>query len=143
MVPGSKKVANNTPMIFVPGDHDSNRQDGDIATYVNCLTPTGNSTIASAPKTDGYGLYLYLYYVDATVGKAKMRIVATSMAFQEDESEPAHAQKYFDAYEKGSKNYQWLKTVYETAKKEGMWVLHSNHLPCIDMGKNQSFVVVK
>jgi hypothetical protein len=135
----AKVVSNNTPMIFVPGDHDSNRQDGDIATYSNCLTPTGGDTITSAPQTDGYGLYPYLYYVDVTVGKAKMRIVATSIAFQEEESEPAHTQKYFTDYEKGKPNYQWLKSVYLDAIKQDRWLIHFNHLPCIDMGKNQSF----
>lgn len=135
----AKEVSNNTPMIFVPGDHDSNRQDGDIATYSNCLTPTGSSTISSAPQTDGYGLYPYLYYVDVSVGNAKMRIVATSIAIQEEESEPAHVQKYFGGYEKGKPNYQWLKSVYQEAINQDRWLIHFNHLPCIDMGKNQSF----
>lgn len=135
----AKTVSNHTPMIFVPGDHDSNRQDGDIKTYSKCLTPTGNNTIISEPKTNGYGMYPYLYYVDVTVGDAKMRIVGTSIAFQEEESEPKQAQKYFKKYEKGSKNYAWLKSVYQSAKDENMWLIHFNHLPCIDMGKNQSF----
>ncbi|WP_426358337.1 metallophosphoesterase [Pseudocolwellia sp. HL-MZ19] len=135
----AKVVSNNTPMIFVPGDHDSHNQHGDIATYRNCLTPTGNNTVASAPQTDGYGLYPYLYYVDVTVGKAKMRIVATSIAFQEEEYEPAHAQKYFTDYEKDKPNYQWLKSVYQEAIEQERWLIHFNHLPCIDMGKNQSF----
>ena len=124
-------------MIFVPGDHDSNRQDGDIATYAECLTPpSGDMT---APQGDGYGMYPYLYYVDIVRGNAKLRVVATSIAFQEEESEPESAQKYFKHYEKGSANYNWLKETYREAREKDYWIIHINHLPCIDMGKNQTF----
>ena len=137
----SRKVSNNTPMIFVPGDHDSNRQDGDIATYAKCLTkPQGeNGVNISSPQSKGYGQYPYLYYVDVNKGDTTLRIVATSIAFQEEESEPEEAQKYFKQYEKGNANYRWLASVYEEAREKDYWIIHINHLPCIDMGKNQSF----
>ncbi len=137
----ARQVSNNTPMIFVPGDHDSNRQDGDIATYVECLTkPQANTGInISSPQYDNHGQYPYLYYVDVSKGDTTLRIVATSIAFQEEESEPAEAQKYFKSYEKGSDNYRWLSQTYDDARGKGYWIIHVNHLPCIDMGKNQSF----
>lgn len=143
----AKEVSNNTPMIFVPGDHDSVRQDGDIATYVDCLTKpyrTFSSTKRgdvqmSEPQVKRYGQYPYLYYMDVIKGGATLRIVATSIAFQEEESEPEEAQKYFHDYEKGSQNYRWLSQVYQEANDKGAWIIHINHLPCIDMGKNQSF----
>lgn len=133
----AKTIANNTPMIFVPGDHDSNHQDGDIATYVQCLTPPNG--ISGKPQVAQYGQYPYLYYVDVIKDSVKLRVVATSIAFQEEESEPKNAQKYFHNYEKGSRNYRWLKDVYHQAQKKDYWIIHINHLPCIDMGKNQSF----
>lgn len=137
----SRKVSNNTPMIFVPGDHDSDRQDGDVATYANCLTkPSANADVnISEPQHDNYAQYPYLYYVDVNKGGTTLRIVATSIAFQEEESEPAEAQKYFKEYEKGSANYRWLEKTYNDAKEKDYWIIHINHLPCIDMGKNQSF----
>ena len=137
----ARQVSNNTPMIFVPGDHDSNRQDGDVATYVDCLTkPQANKSInISKPQHDRYGQYPYLYYVDVRKGDTTLRIVATSIAFQEEESEPTSAQKYFKDYEKGSTNYRWLEKTYAEAREKEYWVIHVNHLPCIDMGKNQTF----
>jgi len=137
----ARQVSNNTPMIFVPGDHDSNRQDGDVATYVDCLPkPQGeNGVRISEPQTQGYGQYPYLYYVDVNKGDATLRIVATSIAFQEEESEPDSAQKYFLGYEKGQGNYRWLEKAYQDAQDKGYWLIHINHLPCIDMGKNQTF----
>lgn len=137
----ARQVSNNTPMIFVPGDHDSNRQDGDVATYVTCLTkPQANVGISiSEPQHDNYGQYPYLYYVDVRKGDTTLRIVATSIAFQEEESEPANAQKYFKDYEKGSTNYRWLEKTYAEAREKEYWLIHVNHLPCIDMGKNQTF----
>lgn len=133
----AKEVSGNTPMIFVPGDHDSNRQDGDIATYAECLTPPSGDI--TSPQEGGYGMYPYLYYVDVVRGGATLRIVGTSIAFQEEESEPESAQKYFKDYERGSANYNWLKETYREARKKGYWMIHINHLPCIDMGKNQTF----
>lgn len=133
----AKEVSNNTPMIFVPGDHDSKAQDGDIATYEKCLTPPRGDI--GAPQTAGYGMYPYLYYVDVKSGGATLRIVATSIAFQEEETEPKVAQKYFKGYEKGQANYNWLKATYQQARENNYWIIHVNHLPCIDMGKNQNF----
>ena len=133
----AQKFSSNTPMIFVPGDHDSSLQDGDISTYVDCLTsPEGLSKASYKPV---YEEYPYLYYTDISDGITTLRIVGTSIAFQEEESEPDSVQKYFRGYEKGKKNYRWLKKVYRDAYEKGHWVIHINHLPCIDMGKNQSF----
>ena len=133
----AQKFSNDTPMIFVPGDHDSRLQDGDIPTYVKCLTAPEELIKSSADSV--YGEYPYLYYVDIGGGASIIRIVGTSIAFQEEESEPASAQKYFKNYEKGKKNYRWLQKTYREAYEKGYWLIHINHLPCIDMGKNQSF----
>lgn len=133
----ARTVSDQTPMIFVPGDHDSNRQDGDIATYSEYLTPP--SGFIGQPEMAGYGEYPYLYYVDIERGNTRLRVVATSIAFQEEESEPERSQKYFQGYEKGERNYEWLKSVYSEARADNYWIIHINHLPCIDMGKNQSF----
>ena len=61
----SRKVSNNTPMIFVPGDHDSDRQDGDVATYANCLTKrSANADVnISEPQHDNYAQYLSLIHI--------------------------------------------------------------------------------
>ena len=50
-------------------------------------------------------------------------------------------QKYLKhQYAVGSENYKWVEAVYADAQKKGYWIIHINHLPWIDMGKNQSFV---
>lgn len=138
-------IVGNTPVLFVAGDHDSKIQDGDIATYAKTLNhPDGTNGVL--PPTgvlagsDYEGKYPYLWFSDVIDGDAKVRIVGTSSAFQESDHEPASAQKYLkNTYAVGSENYKWIEAVYKDAKNKGYWLLHLNHLPWIDMGKNQSF----
>lgn len=138
-------LINNTPVLFVAGDHDSISQDGDIMTYVNSLNyPDGtNGVLAPTGKLDGYdyeGKYPYLWFSDIIDGDVKIRIVGTSSAFQESAHEPMSMQKYLkNTYAIESDNYKWIEAVYADAKNKGYWLLHMNHLPWIDMGKNQSF----
>ena len=142
----ANKIAGNTPMLFVAGDHDSKSQDGDILTYSKTLNfPSGkNAVLSPTGKLLGHsyeGQYPYLWYNDIIKGATKVRIVATSVAFQESETEPIDMQKYLKAqYAIGSDNYKWVEAVYADAQKKGYWIIHINHLPWIDMGKNQSFV---
>ncbi len=134
----ANSAAGDTPIIFVPGDHDSIAQDGDITTYANTLQePSGG--VISAPTTGDYGQYPYLYYVDMVRDGVGVRVVGTSIAYEEPESEPADTQKYLSGYGEGSMNYNWLNDVYADAKGKGYWLVHINHLPCIDMGKNKTF----
>lgn len=138
-------IVGNTPMLFVAGDHDSKIQDGDIATYAKVLNyPDGTNGVLPPTGTlagfDYEGKYPYLWFSDVINGDVKVRIVGTSSAFQEGDHEPASAQKYLkNTYAVGSENYQWIEAVYQDAKRKGYWLLHINHLPWIDMGKNQSF----
>ncbi|WP_405569333.1 metallophosphoesterase [Winogradskyella sp. Asnod2-B02-A] len=142
----ANKVVGNTPILFVAGDHDSKSQDGDIMTYAEMLNfPNGKKAVqAPTGKLLGHqyeGKYPYLWFNDIVKGEAKVRIVATSVAFQESETEPAEMQKYLKSqYAVGSENYKWVEAVYADAQKKGYWIIHINHLPWIDMGKNQSFV---
>ncbi|WP_055443355.1 metallophosphoesterase [Lacinutrix himadriensis] len=142
----ANKVVGNTPMLFVAGDHDSKSQDGDILTYAKTLNfPSGKKAVRPPTgKLLGYpyqGKYPYLWFNDIIKGGAKVRIVATSVAFQESESESPEMQKYLKfQYAVGSENYNWVEAVYADAQKKGYWIIHINHLPWIDMGKNQSFV---
>lgn len=139
-------IAKNTPILFVGGDHDSNNQDGDILTYAEHLNyPDGTNGVLPPMgniKDKTYeGKYPYLWYNDVIKEDVKVRIIGTSSAFQETECEPTEMQKYLKyTYAKGSENYQWIETVYADAKQKGYWMIHLNHLPWIDMGKNQSFV---
>jgi hypothetical protein len=132
-----------TPIIFVPGDHDSRNQDGDVTTYAECLNkPTGvvSPPVVASPKGGAYeGKYPFLYYVDVVRGDAKVRVVGTSVAFEAVKHEPPELQKYAKGYARGSPNYNWLSEVYADAKAKGLWLVHINHLPCIDMGKNKTF----
>jgi hypothetical protein len=138
-------IVGKTPVLFVAGDHDSRVQDGDIMTYANALVlPDGTNGIT--PPTGkraglGYeGKYPYLWFNDIIDGDVKVRVVGTSSAFQESPYEPVSMQKYLvDTYAAGSENYKWIEAVYADAKDKGYWILHLNHLPWIDMGKNQSF----
>lgn len=138
-------VAKNTPILFVAGDHDSKNQDGDIKTYATYLNrPDGShGVLAPTGKLSGYayeGSYPYLWFSDVIKGNAKVRIVGTTSAFQEGSGEPEEVQKYLKhQYKMGSENYNWIRAVYDDAKKKDYWILHINHLPWIDMGKNQSF----
>ncbi len=138
-------IAGQTPMLFVAGDHDSRYQDGDISTYAKVLNHpdgTGGVTPAKAKVAglDYEGQYPYLWYSDIVNGDVKVRVVGTSSAFQETEHEPAAVQKYLaQTYPKGSENYRWIESVYADARHRGYWILHLNHLPWVDMGKNQSF----
>ncbi len=131
-------AAGSTPIIFVPGDHDSIAQDGDVTTYANTLQKPSGGEI-SAPSGGDYGMYPYLYYVDMVKDGVGVRVVGTSIAYEEPESEPAEAQKYLSNYGEGSMNYNWLNDTYADAQSKGYWIVHINHLPCIDMGKNKTF----
>lgn len=139
-------IVKDTPILFVAGDHDSKNQDGDILTYAKELNyPNGkNGVLSPTGKLPGYnyeGKYPYLWYNDIIEGDIKVRIVGTSSAFQETESEPKSMQKYLKhTYAIGGDNYEWIEAVYADAKSKDYWILHLNHLPWIDMGKNQSFV---
>ena len=67
--------------------------------------------------------------------------MGTSVAFQESKTETIEMQKYLKhQYAKGSENYKWVEAVYADAQKKGYWIIHINHVPWIDMGKNQKFV---
>lgn len=142
----ANKIVGNTPMLFVAGDHDSKNQDGDIMTYAQTLNfPSGNKAVRPPTgKLLGHhyeGKYPYLWFNDIIKGETKVRIVATSVAFQESEAEPTEMQKYLKyQYAVGTENYKWVEAVYADAQKKGYWIIHINHLPWIDMGKNQSFV---
>ncbi len=132
-------------LLFVAGDHDSRIQDGDIMTYASALNYPDGTNGVSPPtgKLDGFdyeGKYPYLWFSDIVDGDAKVRIVGTSSAFQESANEPISMQRYLkNTYAVGSENYEWIEAVYADAKNKGYWLLHMNHLPWIDMGKNQSF----
>jgi len=139
-----------TPMIFVPGDHDSVSLDGDIKTYADCLVPISSSSkVISQPKTkllnsriSYLGHYPYLYYVDLKRGQAKVRVVGTTIAFPAPNDVVESKRKYLHSYSLNSGspgNFEWLKEVYKDAKQRGYWLVHINHLPCIDMGKNLRF----
>lgn len=138
-------IVGETPVLFVAGDHDSRSQDGDIMTYANALKyPDGtNGVMPPTGKLAGLdyeGKYPYLWFNDIVDGDVKVRIVGTSSAFQESPGEPASVQKYLvNTYAAGSENYNWIEAVYADARDKGYWILHMNHLPWIDMGKNQSF----
>ena len=138
-------IVGTTPVLFVPGDHDSKQQDGDIMTYAGALMhPDGtNGVMPPTGKIAGLdyeGMYPYLWFNDIVDGDVKVRIVGTSSAFQETEYEPTRLQMYLDnTYAVGSENYQWIEAVYADARDKGYWIIHMNHLPWIDMGKNQSF----
>ena len=142
----ANKVVGNTPMLFVAGDHDSKSQDGDIMTYAETLNfPDGKKAVhPPTGKLLGHhyeGKYPYLWFNDIVKGENKVRIVATSVAFQESNTEPTEMQKYLKfQYAVGSENYKWVEAVYADAQEKGYWIIHINHLPWIDMGKNQSFV---
>lgn len=139
-------IVGNTPMLFVPGDHDSKNQDGDIMTYAKTLNfPSGKKAVhppsGKLPEHTYEGKYPYLWFNDIVKGATKVRVVATSVGFQESETEPIAVQKYLKhQYAVGSDNYKWVEAVYADAQKKGYWIIHINHLPWIDMGKNQSFV---
>ena len=139
-------IVGKIPILFVAGDHDSKNQDGDIMTYAEKLNyPNGtNGVLSPTGKLTDYkyeGKYPYLWYNDIIKGDVKVRIVGTTSAFQETKSEPENMQKYLKStYAIGSDNYKWIEAVYADAKSKGYWILHLNHLPWIDMGKNQSFV---
>jgi len=142
----ANKIVGNTPMLFVAGDHDSKNQDGDIMTYAETLNfPSGQKAVHQPTgKLLGHhyeGKYPYLWFNDIIKGETKVRVVATSVAFQESETESTEMQKYLKhQYAVGSDNYKWVEAVYADAQKKGYWIIHINHLPWIDMGKNQSFV---
>ena len=142
----ANSIVDNTPILFVAGDHDSKDQDGDIITYANALNlPDGtNGVMPPTGKLAGYdyeGQYPYLWFSDIIDGNVKVRVVGTSSAFQETKHEPIAVQKYLkNTYAVGSENYQWIEAVYADAKNKDYWILHLNHLPWIDMGKNQSFL---
>ncbi len=142
----ANKIAGDTPMLFVAGDHDSKIQDGDIMTYAESLNfPNGQRAVRiPTGKLSGHdyeGKYPYLWYNDVVKGDTKVRIVATSTAFQESKFEPVEMQKYLKGeYAVGSENYKWIEAVYADAKKNGYWIIHINHLPWIDMGKNKKFL---
>ncbi|GHC59324.1 metallophosphoesterase [Ulvibacter litoralis] len=142
----ANKIVGNTPMLFVAGDHDSKSQDGDVMTYAKTLNfPSGKKAVRPPTgKLSGHdyeGKYPYLWFNDIVKGETKVRIVATSVAFQESEMEPTEMQRYLNLqYAEGSENYKWVEAVYADAQKKGYWIIHINHLPWIDMGKNQSFV---
>ena len=142
----ANKIVGNTPMLFVAGDHDSKSQDGDIMTYAETLNfPDGKKAVRPPTgKLLGHhyeGKYPYLWFNDIVKGENKVRIVATSVAFQESNTEPTEMQKYLKfQYAVGSENYKWVEAVYADAQEKGYWIIHINHLPWIDMGKNQSFV---
>ncbi|EDM43988.1 hypothetical protein SCB49_10372 [unidentified eubacterium SCB49] len=142
----ANKIVGDTPMLFVAGDHDSKSQDGDIMTYAETLNfPSGKKAVRPPTgKLEGHeyeGKYPYLWFNDIIKGETKVRVVATSVAFQESEIEAPEMQKYLAAqYAVGSENYKWVEAVYADAQKKGYWIIHINHLPWIDMGKNQSFV---
>lgn len=131
----ANKVAKNTPMIFVPGEQDGIL--GDVATYTSCLTKPND--YISKPKTADYGLYPYLYYVDIEGQGTTLRIVASSIDYKLADSDPQLAKKYSKGYEKNQPNYNWLKKTYQEAKDNNYWIVHINHLPCIDMGKNRRY----
>lgn len=139
-------IVADTPVLFVAGDHDSKNQDGDILTYAKHLNyPDGsNGIMPPTGKLKGYdyeGMYPYLWFNDIINGDVKVRIVGTTNGFQETEHEEKHLQKYLKhTYTIGSENYKWIEAVYADAQQKGYWILHLNHLPWIDMGKNQSFV---
>lgn len=138
-------VVGDTPILFVAGDHDSKSQDGDIMTYAKSLNYPTEKKAVSKPKGKllGHsyeGKYPYLWFNDIVKGDSKVRVVATSVAFQESKTEPLEVQKYLKSqYAVGSDNYNWVEAVYADAQKKGYWIIHINHLPWIDMGKNQSF----
>jgi len=138
-------IVGATPVLFVAGDHDSKKQDGDIMTYADALKyPDGtNGVMPPTGKLAGHdyeGMYPYLWFNDIIDGDVKVRIVGTSSAFQETEYEPISVHKYLDnTYAAGSENYKWIEAVYADASNQGYWIVHMNHLPWIDMGKNQSF----
>ncbi|WP_405266590.1 metallophosphoesterase [Cellulophaga sp. Ld12] len=142
----ANKIAGTTPMLFVAGDHDSKNQDGDIMTYAKTLNlPNGRKSVGiptgTVSKHAYKGKYPYLWYTDIIKGAAKVRVVATSVAFQESATETLEDQKYLKGkYAVGSENYEWVKAVYADAEQKGFWIIHINHLPWIDMGKNQSFI---
>ncbi|QWX85245.1 metallophosphoesterase [Cellulophaga sp. HaHaR_3_176] len=141
----ANKIVDNTPILFVAGDHDSKKQDGDVMTYANTLNyPKGGIVMPPTGRLSGYayeGKYPYLWFNDIIKRDIKVRVVGTSVAFQESDMEPLAMQKYLKSqYAVGSENYKWVEAVYADANKKGYWIIHINHLPWIDMGKNQSFV---
>ncbi|WP_182249459.1 metallophosphoesterase [Cellulophaga baltica] len=131
----ANKIAGTTPMLFVAGDHDSKNQDGDIMTYAKTLNlPNGRKFVGiptgTVSKHAYKGKYPYLWYTDIIKGAAKVRVVATSVAFQESATEPLEDQKYLKGkYAVGSENYEWVKAVYADAEQKGFWTIHINHLP--------------
>lgn len=112
-------LGDDAPFSLLPGNHESDGQDGFIDEFAACLPNRQETLVGEYPRQ---------YYLDLPAADPVVRVIATSAGLTFPEGTRR--------YEAGDADYEWTKAAIEGAR-DLPFVIVAAHLPCLTVGVHE------